>query len=195
MKNKIKNFMEIFKGYLMIISIFMIFLIIMYLIGWIYATICENTGMKIESITVWDYLFCGALLCLCIFFILCLLYLIVDLLVIIIVPLVGRMLFFIKNSKNPITKEKLDELNFDTAREYLEYVSDRLSIKRARRLMHWEKEYVECNYSKEVLKNVVLICKEKFGVELNFSMSDISISLYLINDEKTNIIYEKINLK
>ena len=117
---------------------------------------------------------------------------IVALLETIIVTTTSKILFLRKINNNPVTDEELEALNFNTAKEYLQYIAEKINITTS--VLPFESEFIVCDYSKRVILKVLKICEKKFNVDLKYELTSGSITLYQTSKKEKSEVYESVSI-
>lgn len=117
---------------------------------------------------------------------------IVVLLETIIVTKTSKILFLRKINNNPVTDEELEALNFNTAKEYLQYIAEKINITTS--VLPFESEFIVCDYSKRVILKVLKICEKKFNVDLKYELTSGSITLYQTSKKEKSEVYESVSI-
>lgn len=117
---------------------------------------------------------------------------IVALLETIIVTKTSKILFLRKINNNPVTDEELEALNFNTAKEYLQYIAEKINITTS--VLPFESEFIVCDYSKRVILKVLKICEKKVNVDLKYELTSGSITLYQTSKKEKSEVYESVSI-
>lgn len=163
MNNKLENFFDVFKTYITIIAVGLLIIpvYLIYLIGRFGDNVVFKKKLDNELPPTFAYFVDGFAYA----FLLLLLCCILIMIFIALLEFVGKIKFFVKINKYPITKSEIERLDFVSAKDYLTYASDKISL----RCMLF-KEYVNCNYSQELMKCITDICEKKFNKKLRYEI-------------------------
>lgn len=187
---KLSNFIDVFRIQIIIVLV-LLFIFLIYAIGLAGDKILNHGNAILfddEKFSIINYFFDGLVYIVGIMMILA----IVSLLETIIVTTTSKILFLRKINNNPVTDEELESLNFNTAKEYLQYIAEKITITIA--VFPFESEFIICDYSKNVVLKVLKICEKKFNVDLKYELTSQTITLYQTSKKEKLEEYESISI-
>lgn len=157
MKEKFKNFYDVFAMYINIL-IFIAIIGIVIIIGLIGDKIFHENPEGV----ILDYFEDGLIYGFALLVVMILGYLLILSTMAAVTLFIEKVKFFRKICKNPLTVENLEKLDFESLEEYIKYLSDYITVKYFDNIIiHFEKKHLICSYSRQGMNNLITVCIRK----------------------------------